>query len=71
VIVIFTGAKKDYEKKFRDKTKNDWSDRGSFKSVKGSYTLIGINYGDDDKKSDEDDDADDDDDDDDVCKQLW
>lgn len=56
-------AKKDYEKKFRDKTKNDWSDRGSFKSVKGSYTLIAIDYGDDDKKDDASDDGSDGDDD--------
>ncbi|XP_078678445.1 protein mono-ADP-ribosyltransferase PARP3-like [Branchiostoma floridae x Branchiostoma belcheri] len=33
-------AKKDFEKKFKDKTKNDWSKRGSFMPVKGKYTLL-------------------------------
>lgn len=33
-------AVKDFEKKFRDKTKNKWEERNSFKPVKGKYTLI-------------------------------
>jgi len=33
-------AKKDFEKKFKDKTKNDWSKRGSFVPVPGKYTLL-------------------------------
>ncbi|KAL4226502.1 Poly [ADP-ribose] polymerase 3 [Mactra antiquata] len=33
-------AVKDFEKKFKDKTKNAWSDRGSFTPKAGKYTLI-------------------------------
>jgi poly [ADP-ribose] polymerase len=55
-------AKKEFEKKFKDKTKNGWDERQSFKSVKGHYTLIGIDYGSDDDNAD-DQQADDDDDD--------
>jgi len=33
-------AIKDFEKKFRDKTKNKWADRGSFNPVPGKYHLI-------------------------------
>lgn len=33
-------ATKDFEKKFRDKTKNKWADRASFKPVPGKYTMI-------------------------------
>ena len=34
------GAIKDFEKKFKDKTKNDWKDRDNFKAVAGKYTLL-------------------------------
>ncbi|XP_059151095.1 protein mono-ADP-ribosyltransferase PARP3-like [Physella acuta] len=33
-------AIKDFEKKFKDKTKNAWSERDNFKPVKGKYTLL-------------------------------
>jgi len=33
-------AVKDFEKKFRDKTKNAWSQRTDFKPAAGKYTLI-------------------------------
>lgn len=33
-------AVKDFEKKFKDKTKNNWADRASFQPVAGKYTLI-------------------------------
>lgn len=33
-------AVKDFEKKFRDKTKNKWEDRNNFKPSPGKYTLI-------------------------------
>lgn len=33
-------AIKDFEKKFKDKTKNNWSDRNKFKPVPGKYTMI-------------------------------
>ena len=35
-----TAAIKDFEKKFKDKTKNNWSDRANFTAVKGKYTLL-------------------------------
>ncbi|KAG9471474.1 protein mono-ADP-ribosyltransferase PARP3 [Eleutherodactylus coqui] len=35
-------AKKDYEKKFKDKTKNNWSDRENFTPHPGKYTLIEV-----------------------------
>ena len=38
-------AKKDFEKKFRDKTKNEWDERASFEPVRGKYTLILRDYG--------------------------
>lgn len=34
------GAVKDFEKKFQDKTRNKWANRGSFAAVPGKYTLI-------------------------------
>ena len=37
-------AKKDFCQKFKDKTKNDWAKRSSFKPVSGKYTLIEIDY---------------------------
>lgn len=36
------GAVKDFEKKFKDKTKNNWSDRTTFVSHAGKYTLIEV-----------------------------
>ncbi|XP_054881295.1 protein mono-ADP-ribosyltransferase PARP3 [Poeciliopsis prolifica] len=35
-------ALKDFEKKFKDKTKNNWSDRMNFDSHPGKYTLIEV-----------------------------
>ncbi|XP_070758518.1 protein mono-ADP-ribosyltransferase PARP3 [Enoplosus armatus] len=35
-------AVKDFEKKFKDKTKNNWSDRLNFVSHSGKYTLIEV-----------------------------
>lgn len=35
-------AIKDFEKKFKDKTKNNWSDRANFVSHAGKYTLIEV-----------------------------
>ncbi|CAN9511699.1 unnamed protein product [Ophioblennius macclurei] len=35
-------AIKDFEKKFKDKTKNNWSDRDNFVSHSGKYTLIEV-----------------------------
>lgn len=35
-------AVKDFEKKFKDKTKNDWSERLNFVSHSGKYTLIEV-----------------------------
>ncbi|GFS22377.1 poly [ADP-ribose] polymerase [Elysia marginata] len=44
-------AVKDFEKKFKDKTKNNWSDRANFKAVAGKYTLLDM-AGDDDGEDD-------------------
>lgn len=33
-------AIKEFEKKFKEKTKNNWADRDNFKSHTGSYTLV-------------------------------
>lgn len=35
-------ATKDFEKKFKDKTKNSWSDRSNFVSYAGKYTMIEV-----------------------------
>ncbi|KAG7283254.1 hypothetical protein CRUP_004996 [Coryphaenoides rupestris] len=35
-------AIKDFEKKFKDKTKNNWADRDNFVAQKGKYTLIEV-----------------------------
>ncbi|XP_006169402.1 protein mono-ADP-ribosyltransferase PARP3 [Tupaia chinensis] len=35
-------ARKDFEKKFRDKTKNNWAERDSFVAHPGKYTLIEV-----------------------------
>lgn len=39
------GAIKSFEKKFKDKTKNDWSERTNFKPSPGKYTLIEMDGG--------------------------
>eukprot|EP00730_Choanoeca_flexa_P009140 TRINITY_DN12596_c0_g1_i2.p1 TRINITY_DN12596_c0_g1~~TRINITY_DN12596_c0_g1_i2.p1 ORF type:complete len:684 (+),score=225.95 TRINITY_DN12596_c0_g1_i2:67-2118(+) len=60
-------AKKEFEKKFRDKTKNQWSPTifDDFEFVKGKYDLVKIDYnadgGDDDADMPDADDNDDDD----------
>lgn len=33
-------AIKDFKKKFKDKTKNDWDNRSNFKPAAGKYTLL-------------------------------
>lgn len=38
-------AKKDFEKKFREKTKNSWAARESFVAQPGKYTLIEVQPG--------------------------
>lgn len=35
-------AIKDFEKKFKDKTKNSWNDRSNFVSHAGKYTMIEV-----------------------------
>lgn len=35
-------AVKDFEKKFKDKTKNNWSEREKFTPHPGKYTLIEV-----------------------------
>ena len=37
-------AKADFEKKFREKTKNNWANRANFVSHPGKYTLLEIDY---------------------------
>ena len=43
------GAKKAFLKKFSDKTRNNWADRGDFVKHSGKYELIEINVGGDDE----------------------
>lgn len=38
----------DFEKKFMDKTKNEWENRDKFKPVTGKYTLLDMGDDDDD-----------------------
>ncbi|XP_059800531.1 protein mono-ADP-ribosyltransferase PARP3 isoform X2 [Hypanus sabinus] len=38
-------AVKEFEKKFKDKTKNDWAKRGSFTAHPGKYTMIEVQQG--------------------------
>ncbi|KAG5197690.1 hypothetical protein JEQ12_008419 [Ovis aries] len=40
--VSLEDAKKDFEKKFRDKTKNSWAERDRFVAHPGKYTLIEV-----------------------------
>ena len=42
---------KDFEKKFKDKTKNNWKDRADFKPCAGKYTLIEMYAQDDDENA--------------------
>ncbi|XP_036122659.1 protein mono-ADP-ribosyltransferase PARP3 [Molossus molossus] len=39
---LLEDAKKDFEKKFRDKTKNNWAERDHFVAHPGKYTLIEV-----------------------------
>ncbi|XP_061423027.1 protein mono-ADP-ribosyltransferase PARP3 isoform X2 [Lethenteron reissneri] len=43
-------AIKDFEKKFKDKTKNNWQQRGEFTAHPGKYTLIEMQYEDDEEE---------------------
>ncbi|KAE8611964.1 hypothetical protein XENTR_v10012650 [Xenopus tropicalis] len=40
-------AQKDFEKKFKDKTKNSWSERENFTPHPGKYTIIEVEHDDD------------------------
>ncbi len=42
-------AEKEFCKKFKDKTKNDWESRGTFTPVPGKYTLIEMDDDDEDE----------------------
>uniref|UniRef100_A0A452V8W7 Poly [ADP-ribose] polymerase n=1 Tax=Ursus maritimus TaxID=29073 RepID=A0A452V8W7_URSMA len=42
---LLEDAKKDFEKKFRDKTKNSWVERDHFVAHPGKYTLIEVQGG--------------------------
>lgn len=46
-------AVKDFEKKFKDKTKNNWSDRENFTPHPGKYTMIEVEHDDDDEETGE------------------
>lgn len=46
-------AKKDFEKKFKDKTKNNWSDRENFTPHSGKYTIIEVEHDDDEEETGE------------------
>ncbi|XP_075039916.1 protein mono-ADP-ribosyltransferase PARP3-like [Mixophyes fleayi] len=46
-------AKKDFEKKFKDKTKNNWSERENFTAHPGKYTMIEVQHGDDEEETGE------------------
>ncbi|RHW72530.1 poly(ADP-ribose) polymerase [Trypanosoma brucei equiperdum] len=41
-------AEQDFCSKFREKTRNDWVDRGRFKKVPGKYEYMEVDYGEDD-----------------------
>lgn len=41
-------AEKEFDKKFKDKTRNDWSDRNNFIPHPGKYTMIEMGDEDDD-----------------------
>eukprot|EP00794_Sanderia_malayensis_P008789 gene8789-9728_t len=42
----FGAAEKEFEKKFKDKTRNNWKDRENFEAMKGKYTLLEIDTSD-------------------------
>ncbi|XP_068109113.1 protein mono-ADP-ribosyltransferase PARP3 [Hyperolius riggenbachi] len=46
-------ATKDFEKKFKDKTKNNWSDRENFTAHPGKYTMIEVEHDDDEEETGE------------------
>lgn len=48
------GAIKDFTKKFKDKTKNNWDDRADFSPVSGKYTLLEMDDGGEDEDDVED-----------------
>ncbi|KAM4022525.1 LOW QUALITY PROTEIN: protein mono-ADP-ribosyltransferase PARP3 [Anomaloglossus baeobatrachus] len=48
-----TAATKDFEKKFKDKTKNSWSDREKFTPHPGKYTMIEVEHDDEEEESGE------------------
>ena len=39
----------DFEKKFKDKTRNKWAERSKFSAMAGKYTLIEMDDDDDDE----------------------
>lgn len=43
-------AEKEFCKKFKDKTRNDWEERGNFTPVPGKYTLIEMDDEDEDEE---------------------
>ncbi|XP_060691757.1 protein mono-ADP-ribosyltransferase PARP3 [Hemiscyllium ocellatum] len=43
--VALNVAVKDFEKKFKDKTKNDWANKDSFVAHPGKYTMIEVQQG--------------------------
>ena len=47
------GAVKDFKKKFKDKTKNNWDDRDNFTPVPGKYTMIEMDDGGDEEDEEE------------------
>ena len=46
----FDAAKKEFAKKFKDKTKNDWDKRSAFVPYPKKYTLIEMEGGDDEEE---------------------
>ncbi|KAJ1109515.1 hypothetical protein NDU88_006875 [Pleurodeles waltl] len=44
-------AKKDFEKKFKDKTKNNWADRENFVEHPGKYTMIEVQRGEEEQEA--------------------
>ena len=45
------GAEKEFAKKFKDKTKNNWDDRDNFEPAAGKYTLLEMADSDDEEVS--------------------
>eukprot|EP01100_Stratorugosa_tubuloviscum_P000946 TRINITY_DN120_c0_g2_i1.p1 TRINITY_DN120_c0_g2~~TRINITY_DN120_c0_g2_i1.p1 ORF type:complete len:768 (-),score=314.89 TRINITY_DN120_c0_g2_i1:36-2339(-) len=48
----FDAAYKEFKNKFYEKTKNLWEERDTFKPVKGKYTLIELDHGDEQQSDD-------------------